>query len=198
MSGPAAARTGPGRRSALPVGAYQPPSAARIGPGGAEVAFTGDDGRSGVFRFAGLPLPGWHEPVAAAFAARTGPAGGLRTLASASDLWQAAFPVPAVPGQPAALAGRAGRPADGAPGPVPLGPVSGPRRQPPGAPITQRDSRSGQHGQQPSAGTTDSYETLASAPEITLSTLPSTERQWFRSRLTDDPFGRGSGPSPLR
>jgi hypothetical protein len=49
--------------------------------------------------------------------------------------------------------------------------------------MTQRDSRSGQHGQcgqQPSAGTTDSYETLASAPEITLSTLPSTERQWGR------------------
>jgi hypothetical protein len=47
--------------------------------------------------------------------------------------------------------------------------------------MTQRDSRSGQHGQhgqQPSAGTTDSYETLASAPEITLATLSSTERQW--------------------
>jgi hypothetical protein len=47
--------------------------------------------------------------------------------------------------------------------------------------MTQRDSRSGQHGQrgqQPSAGTTDSYEILASAPEITLATLSSTERQW--------------------
>jgi len=46
--------------------------------------------------------------------------------------------------------------------------------------MTQRDSRSGQHGQrgqQSSAGTTDSYEILASAPEITLDTLPSTERQ---------------------
>jgi len=52
--------------------------------------------------------------------------------------------------------------------------------------MTQRDSRSGQHGQhgqQPSAGTTDSYETLASAPEITLATLSSTERQWRRGRV---------------
>jgi hypothetical protein len=63
-------------------------AAIRAGAGGAEVAFTGDDGRRGVFRFAGLPVPGWHEPVAAAFAARTGPGGGLRTLASASAAWQ--------------------------------------------------------------------------------------------------------------
>ena len=83
-----AARTGRGRRSPLPCGGYQRPPAARAGAGGAEVAFTGDDGRRGVFRFAGLPVPGWHEPVAAAFAARTGPGGGLRTLASASAAWQ--------------------------------------------------------------------------------------------------------------
>jgi hypothetical protein len=52
--------------------------------------------------------------------------------------------------------------------------------------MTQRDSRSGQHGQrgqQPRAGTTDSYEILASAPEITLATLSSTERQWDRDRV---------------
>jgi hypothetical protein len=55
--------------------------------------------------------------------------------------------------------------------------------------MTQRDSRSGQHsqrGQQPSAGTTDSYEILASAPKITLATLPSTERQCL---LADGPHG---------
>jgi hypothetical protein len=83
-----AARTRPGRRSPLPSGGYRRPPAARAGAGGAEVVFTGDDGRRGVFRFAGLPLPGWHEPAAAAFAARTGPGGGLRTLASASAAWQ--------------------------------------------------------------------------------------------------------------
>ncbi len=108
MTGTAAARTGRGRHSPLPSGGYQRPPAARAGAGGPEVAFEGDDGRRGVFRFAGLPVPGWHEPVAAAFAARTGPAGGLRTLASASVGWQvtARFlrflasqqPPPAVPG----------------------------------------------------------------------------------------------------
>ncbi|MEY2231623.1 hypothetical protein [Streptomyces sp. BF23-19] len=43
-----------------------------------------DDDRQKVFDFSTLPLPGWHEPLAAAFAARTGPVGGLRTLASAT------------------------------------------------------------------------------------------------------------------
>lgn len=51
------------------------------------MAFEGDDGRRSAFRFAGLPLPGWHEPTATAFAARTGPGGGLRTLASARSVW---------------------------------------------------------------------------------------------------------------
>jgi len=88
VTGTAAARTGRGRRSPLPSGGYQRPPAARAGAGGAEVAFTGDDGRRGVFRFAGLPVPGWHESAAAAFADRTGPGGGLRTLASASAAWQ--------------------------------------------------------------------------------------------------------------
>ncbi|MET9704639.1 hypothetical protein [Streptomyces griseus] len=48
------------------------------------VHFHGDDDRQKVFDFSTLPLPGWHEPFAAAFASRTGPAGGLRTLASAT------------------------------------------------------------------------------------------------------------------
>jgi hypothetical protein len=81
------ARTGPGRRSPLPAAGYQPPPPARRGAGGPEVAFTGDDGRRRVFRFTGLPVAGWHEPLAAAFAARTGPAGQLRTLASALSAW---------------------------------------------------------------------------------------------------------------
>lgn len=79
------ARTGPGRRSPLPAAGYQPP--ARAGACGLEVAFTGDDGRRRVFRFTGLPAEGWHEPMAAAFAARTSPSGQLRTLASALSAW---------------------------------------------------------------------------------------------------------------
>src|ERR1035437_6109176 len=78
-----------------------------------------------------------------------------------------------------------------------------PRRQPPSAPMTQRDSRSGQHsqrGQQPSAGTTDSYEILASAPKITLATLPSTERQcrWVRLYWGELVTLRGRGHRGIR
>jgi hypothetical protein len=52
--------------------------------------------------------------------------------------------------------------------------------------MTQRDSRSGRHGQrgqQSSAETTDSYKILASAPEITPANLSSTERQWTLATL---------------
>jgi hypothetical protein len=81
------ARTGPGRRSPLPAAGYQSPAPVWPGADGREVAFTGDDGRHRVFRFTGLPAAGWHEPLAVAFAARTGPAGHLRTLASALSAW---------------------------------------------------------------------------------------------------------------
>ena len=83
------ARTGPGRPSALPPGPYSSPEHVRPGEAGAEVAFTGDDERQRVFGTAELALPGWRAPVAAAFAARTGIIGGLRTLASAESTWQA-------------------------------------------------------------------------------------------------------------
>ena len=83
------ARTGPGRPSALPPGPYSSPEPVRHDGAGAEVAFTGDDGRRRVFGTAELALPGWRAPVAAAFAARTGINGGLRTLASAESTWQA-------------------------------------------------------------------------------------------------------------
>ena len=80
-------RTRPGRRSPLPAGSYEARPAARTGLRGLEVAFVGDDGRWRVFGFAGLPAVGWHEPLASAFAARTGPGGQLRTLASAVCAW---------------------------------------------------------------------------------------------------------------
>jgi len=101
-------RTRPGHRSPIPAGSYQAPAPARTGLRGPEVAFEGDDGRRRVFGFAGLPAAGWHEPLAAAFAARTGPGGQLRTLASAVCAWGTAGrflrfaasqqPVPANPG----------------------------------------------------------------------------------------------------
>jgi hypothetical protein len=83
------ASTGPGRPSVLPSGRYSSPEPVRPGEAGAEVTFTGDDGRRRIFDTAELALPGWRVPVAAAFAARTGISGGLRTLASAESTWQA-------------------------------------------------------------------------------------------------------------
>jgi hypothetical protein len=79
-----------GRRAALPAQGYAGPGIAAAegsaGPGADRlVSFHGEDGRQAVFEFAGLPLPDWHEALAAGLAERTGPAGGLRTLASASS-----------------------------------------------------------------------------------------------------------------
>jgi len=53
------------------------------------VLFHGDDERRRIFEFARLPLPGWHEELAAAFAERTGPGGGLRTAEAAGTGWGA-------------------------------------------------------------------------------------------------------------
>ena len=53
------------------------------------MAFAGEDGRTFAYSFARLPLPGMHEQIAVAFAARTGPAGGRRALSSARVTWQA-------------------------------------------------------------------------------------------------------------
>lgn len=41
------------------------------------------------FVFSRLPLPGWHELLAAAFAERVGPNGTLRTLTSTRNCWEA-------------------------------------------------------------------------------------------------------------
>ncbi|QTI90626.1 hypothetical protein [Streptomyces sp. AgN23] len=80
--------TGPGRPAAMPVGAYTPAAPVQQGADGTlVVAFCGDDGRSRSFDVSRLPLPGWHQVLAAAFAARTGPAGGLRTLSAAGTGW---------------------------------------------------------------------------------------------------------------
>lgn len=81
-----------GRPSVLPAQGYAgpvlAPSAEAVGLGGdLVVSFHGEDGRRTVFCFDGLPLPGWHQVLAAGLAERTGPAGSLRTLASASHCW---------------------------------------------------------------------------------------------------------------
>jgi hypothetical protein len=80
-----------GRPAALPPPGY---AASRAGlavtrspAGPAVVAFEGEDSRRAVFSFAGLPLRGWHQGLAVALADRTGPSGGLRTLASANTTW---------------------------------------------------------------------------------------------------------------
>ena len=84
-------RTYAGRPAILPAQGYAGPEAAvaaELPAGtGQEVRFHGEDGRGAVFSFAGLPLPGWHHPLAVALAERTGPTGGLRTLASANGAW---------------------------------------------------------------------------------------------------------------
>ena len=85
-------KTGRGRPTARPDGFYRPDPAAgpvRAADGSLQVAFAGEDGRAVTYFFAGLPLPGMHEDLAAAFAERTGPAGARRTLASARVTWQA-------------------------------------------------------------------------------------------------------------
>ncbi|WP_034087298.1 hypothetical protein [Streptacidiphilus albus] len=80
--------TGPGRPSALPEHGYEPPAPVRELPDGRLlVAFHGDDDRRRVFDVSKLPLPGWHQTLAAAVAQRTGPDGGLRTFSAATTGW---------------------------------------------------------------------------------------------------------------
>lgn len=73
----------------LPEGPYEPRPAVVSTPTGLVVDFRGEDARTKSFDIGALPLPQWHEPLAAAWAARTGPAGTLRTRASATSAWSA-------------------------------------------------------------------------------------------------------------
>src|SRR5262249_30319916 len=78
--------TGRGRPARLPAGAYQASPATEPAQRLA-VSFTGEDGRTWLFDVTSLPLPGWHPALAASWAARTGPAGSVRTRASAGGSW---------------------------------------------------------------------------------------------------------------
>ncbi|MFJ5839799.1 hypothetical protein ACIQGO_24085 [Streptomyces shenzhenensis] len=78
------ARAGRGRPSAMPSGAYEPEPVAETAARTLLVPFHGEDGRTKTFDFRKLPLPTLSAEFAVAFAARTGAAGGLRTLNSAN------------------------------------------------------------------------------------------------------------------
>ncbi|WP_280703105.1 hypothetical protein [Kitasatospora sp. GP82] len=83
--------TASGRTAALPAeGIYEPPHRARQRSDGTwTVDFQGRDGRSRLYSFEGLPLPGMHADLAEAFARRTsGHIDTASTLASANNLWQ--------------------------------------------------------------------------------------------------------------
>jgi hypothetical protein len=76
-----------GRAAVLPSGRYEPASPVEIAGVGVVVQVHGEDGRRRVLPVDQLPLPGWHQPLAAALADRTGPSGRLRTSVSAKGLW---------------------------------------------------------------------------------------------------------------
>lgn len=82
-------RPGKGRTSAMPQGPYEADVPARQDAQGLSVAFTGEDGRRNVYEFSGLSFPAFHAEFASAFAARTGPTGALRTVASATNTYGA-------------------------------------------------------------------------------------------------------------
>lgn len=75
--------TGKGRGAALPTGTYTPTPLLA----GTVVQFYGEDGRSCTFDISTLPLPGWHDALAASWASRVGPSGSIRTRASATVAW---------------------------------------------------------------------------------------------------------------
>ena len=76
-----------GHPAPVPGPGYEPPPDVVEHGSAASVEFVGEDGRRKLFSLQRLPLPGWHDAVAAAFAARVGPSGGRRTLMSAERAW---------------------------------------------------------------------------------------------------------------
>jgi hypothetical protein len=76
-----------GLGAVVPAGTYQPPPPVIDHVDELVVRVDGEDDRTVLFRVDRLPLPGWHRPVAAALAARCGPAGARRTKTSAEHTW---------------------------------------------------------------------------------------------------------------
>jgi hypothetical protein len=77
--------TGRGVPADRPDGVYEPPKLVQRTATGLQVTVVAEDGRRRTFRFKTLPLPGWHQPLAEAFARCTGPHGTLRTTCSAAS-----------------------------------------------------------------------------------------------------------------
>jgi hypothetical protein len=80
-------RTGMGRPSDLPDGVYEPPELVQQTASGLEVTVVGEDRRRRTFAFKTFPMPGWHQPLADAFARCTGTSGTLRTPESAAGVF---------------------------------------------------------------------------------------------------------------
>jgi hypothetical protein len=79
--------TGIGLPTGLPIGDYTPAPPVTATAEGLSVDFQGEDGRHHSFHISTLPLPGWHEALAAGWASRIGPSGQLRTKTSAMGSW---------------------------------------------------------------------------------------------------------------
>jgi hypothetical protein len=79
--------TGVRRPARLPPGRYEPRAAVQATANTLVVDFRGEDGRDLRFAVDTLPLPGWHQALAAAWEARVGTAGSLRTSTSAVGAW---------------------------------------------------------------------------------------------------------------
>jgi hypothetical protein len=76
-----------GRPADRPDGVYKPLERVQSTGVGLEVTVVGEDGRRRTFAMKTFPLPGWHQPLADAFARCTGASGTLRTPESAAGVF---------------------------------------------------------------------------------------------------------------
>jgi len=79
--------TGRGVPADRPDGVYEPPELVQLTATGLEVTVIGEGRRRRTFAFKTFPLPGWHQPLAEAFARCTGAGGTLRTPESAAAVF---------------------------------------------------------------------------------------------------------------
>ncbi len=82
-----APRTGRDQIAPQPDGYYDPHTIEQTMSGSPTVHFHGEDNRTTRYSFAQLPCPELHDPLAAAWATRIGPVGGLRTRSGADNGW---------------------------------------------------------------------------------------------------------------
>lgn len=77
-----------GQPSRLPAAQYDVSAVVEDGRDGLVMEFCGEDDRTRRLAVHRLPLPGWHRFLADALAVRVGPAGGRRTHASVTAVWE--------------------------------------------------------------------------------------------------------------